>query len=679
MKVTLQALLLAILCLVSSVPLTAQVGTWRNYLAYSEPQQIAAASGNDIFVLASNSLYQYNTADGQITTYDKVNGMNGVGITNIAWNKTAKRLIATYSDSNIDIVDTDGNVVNISGLYDKSTTDDKTINTIYINDRYAYLCTNFGIVKVDMVRAEVSETYNLKMRINAAVINGSNILARTTSGIVLTAQTNTNLQDPANWQQTSNFTASMFDRDLTDWNKYIDVVRTLKPGGPKYNNFGFMKFVNNKLYTCGGDDTATPIQVYKENDWNIYQYENISQYTGVSYQGSFCIDIDPTSTSEHIFAGSRNGLYEFVDGKFVNFYNDSNSLLESFNGTSKNYQLVTGTKFDNQGNLWCLNSQAPTQSLLKFDKDGKWTSHGKPILMRLNDMEGSGYNNKSLGLLRGMSIDSRGLLWFVNDHRTIPSAYCYSIVTDELIAYDTFINEDGDLFTPGHVRYVTEDRDGNIWIGTNIGPIVLENKDIGKAPDNVLFNQIKVPRNDGTNYADYLLNRVDITSLAVDGGNSKWFGTNGNGVYLISADNMEQIKHFTAENSPLLSNTVHSIAIDDATGEIFFGTDKGLCSYTGYATMPNENMTTDNVYAYPNPVTPDYNGIVTITGLSYNADVKIVTSNGILVAQGRSNGGAFIWDCNDLRGKRVASGIYMVLATTENGSKGTVCKIAILN
>ena len=236
MKTTLQTVLFTVLCLVCTTS-TAQIGTWRNYLAYSEPQQIAAASGNDIFVLASNSLYQYNTADGLITTYDKVNGMNGVDITNIAWNKTVKRLIATYSDSNIDMVNTDGNIVNISDLYNKSTTDDKTINSIYIYDRYAYLSTNFGIVKVDMQRAEISETYNLQMQISDVAISGSSILARTISGIVLTATTNTNLQDPANWQPTTDFAATIFDRDLTDLNKYIEVVNTLNPGGPKHNFF----------------------------------------------------------------------------------------------------------------------------------------------------------------------------------------------------------------------------------------------------------------------------------------------------------------------------------------------------------------------------------------------------------------------------------------------------------
>ena len=678
MKTTLQALFFIVVCLVC-VPSSAQIGTWRNYLAYSEPQQIVAASGSDVFVLASNGLYQYNTADGLITTYDKVSGMNGVDITNIACNKTAKRIIATYSDSNIDLIYTNGNIINISDLYNKSTTDDKTINSIYINDRYAYLSTNFGIVKVDMQRAEISETYNLQMQVSDVAVSGSNILARTISGTVFVAQTNTNLQDPANWQPTTDFPATIFDRDLTDWNKYIDVVKTLKPGGPTYNAFGSMMFRNNTLYSCTGwSDILAGIQLLHENIWNIYSNEGITAQTGLNYNNLLSLDVDPQDEG-HVVIGARNGLYEFRNGTLLKFYNDSNSPIESFNKKDLEYELITSVKFDADGNIWCLNSQAPTQSLLRLGKDGKWSSHSKPALMRLDDMAASGFNNKSLGAFQGMVFDSRGLLWFVNNHWIVPSAYCYSISTDELLAYDRFVNQDGTTLSLNSVKCVAEDRNGNMWIGTDMGPVVLEKRDIGSSPGNVLFNQIKIPRNDGTNYADYLLSGVDITSIAIDGGNRKWFGTSSNGVYLISADNMTQIEHFTEENSLLLSNTIQSITINDATGEIFFGTDKGLCSYISDATNPNEEMTKDNVYAYPNPVTPDYNGLVTITGLSYNADVKIVTANGVLVAQGRSNGGAFTWDCCDMQGRRVASGVYMVVAATEEGNKGTVCKIAVIN
>lgn len=194
-----------------------------------------------------------------------------------------------------------------------------------------------------------------------------------------------------------------------------------------------------------------------------------------------------------------------------------------------------------------------------------------------------------------------------------------------------------------------------------------------------IFTQYAVPRNDGTNYADYLLANIDIRAIAVDGGNRKWIGTNNNGLFLISDDCNTQVYHFTTENSPLPSDIVQGLAIDGTTGEVFIATNKGLCSFRSDATEPSTEIKKENVYAYPNPVKPGYTGPITIVGLTLNADIKIVTANGTLVNQGTSTGGSYTWDGCDLNGKRVASGVYMVETATSTGDKGTVCKIAVVN
>ena len=171
---------------------------------------------------------------------------------------------------------------------------------------------------------------------------------------------------------------------------------------------------------------------------------------------------------------------------------------------------------------------------------------------------------------------------------------------------------------------------------------------------------------------------TDISCIAIDGGNRKWIGTNGAGLFLVSADNMEQLENFTTANSQLLSNNIESLAINHQTGEVFIGTDQGLCSYMSDATGESIEMVKDNVYAYPNPVVSGYDGLITIKGLTRDADVKILSTNGQLVAQGRSNGGIFTWNGRDRSGKRVASGVYMVATATSDGKKGTVCKIAVI-
>ena len=615
-------------------PVRAQIGTWRNYLAYSDIQQIRAAGNDDLFVLASNGLYQYNKTDQSITTYDKTNGLSDTYITHISWCQQAKRLIAVYQNSNIDLIDLKGNVTNISDLYNKLLTGDKTVSSIRMDGIYAYLICGFGIVKVNMQRGEITDTYK-----------------------------------PSHPE----YPTSLPAEDNSDYDKYIDIVKTLKPDGPQTNHFGFMLFDYNRLYTCNGDyNNSSPIQILSNNEWTIYQHEGISEQTGVSFQGSFCIDVDPLN-HEHVFAGSRNGLYEYLNGQFVKYYDNSNSPIEPFNGVSKEYQLVTGTKYDQQGNLWILNSSAPTTALVKY-ANGTFTKMPHSELMKLN--RGT-IQNRSNAELSRIIIDSKGLIWFVNNNWNLPAIYQYDTENDNIVAYENIVNQDGTrLNIQEGIRCVAEDLEHNIWVGTSVGPVMLERSEIENSGST--FTQVKVPRNDGTNYADYLLANIDISSIAIDGANRKWIGTFNNGVYLISADNMVQTQHFTTDNSALLSNTINSIAINNTTGEVYFGTDKGLCSYVSDATESNNEMTTDNVWAYPNPVEPGYTGNITITGLSLNADVKILTANGAIVNEGQSNGGTYVWDGCDQKGRRVASGIYMVATATSKGEKGTVCKIAIV-
>ena len=658
-------LLSFLLLQVTSYRAIAAIGDWKAYMAYSEVQEIEQA-GNLIFVQASNNLYVYNQNDHSIQTFSKMDYLSDCGIQHIAYNKAAKRLLIFYSNANMDLMNISNyDVQNLSDYYSASTTGDKAVNNIYMYGKYAYMSNGFGIIKVNVADGEISDTYNLGFKVNWCEIKDSHIYAYSQTNGQYRALLTSNLLDKNNWSKVGGYVA----KKQEDKSALKQIVSTLQPEGPKYNYFYCMRFVNNLLYTCGGlwghlIDAGRPgtIQILDKDNWTIYD-DSIAAKTGIKYVDVNSVDVDPLDPN-HVFAGAKSGLYEFQNGKFIKHYNSENSLITSFNNTSKNYQLITSVKFDTDGNLWMLNSQSPSnQSLIEYTKDGKWVSHHKPEL----------YN---LGSLECLMQDSRGLLWFVNNYHGLPSIYCYQASTDQLNIYSSFVNEDGTTLTPTFFFFFTEDKNHDMWIGTNIGPLLLYKKDI--TSDTSIFTQVKVPRNDGTNYADYLLSGVDISCIAIDGGNRKWFGTNGNGIYVISNDCLTQIYHFTTNNSNLLSNNIESIAINEQTGEVFVGTDKGLCSYMSDAGSPNSEMTKDNVWAYPNPVKPTYTGRITITGLSFDSDVKIVTANGILVNQGRSNGGIYTWDGKDQNGKKVASGVYMVETATSDGNKGTVCKIAII-
>lgn len=639
-QIKVKAIILLPFYLFTLLPLNAQVGTWKHYLAYHEVQDICAAD-QYLFVLASNGLYQYNLNDQSITTFDRINGLSDTHITHIGWSQQAKRLIAVYENANIDLIDVNGNVTNISSLYSKSTTEDKTVTDLRIDGIYAWLVTSFAILKVNMQKAEITDTYT---------------------------------------KNHPNYPTSLPEKSTADYDKYIATVSTLDPLGPDYNHFYEAKFVDGKLYTTGGyflsgmPDPQYPgiIQVYDGNDWTTFE-ENISEKTGYRYIDINCLDVMP-GNPQYVVAGGRTGIYEFNNGSLVRYHNKDNSPLRGAvdrgNQLGNDYVLISGMKFDSNGHLWVLNNQTEGVTLLEFDPvENKWTDHHNEVLTNENGIGKHAF--------RSMIIDSRGLLWFVNHSWVEPAVFCCDMENDIVLKYDNFVNQDGTRYNVNWITCVCEDKEGNIWVGTDTGAFMIQKEEVGQS--SVTFYQVKVPRNDGTDYADYLLNGVSISSIAIDGGNRKWFGSDNAGAFLISADNMQQLHNFNTSNSKLISNNVAYISINPSSGEVFFLSDKGLCSYMSNATEPSETMDDNTVYAYPNPVTPDYDGLITVVGLTYDADVKIIASNGALIAEGKSNGGMFTWDGRDRKGRRVASGIYMVVTATADGNKGTVCKIAVIN
>ncbi len=683
-------LLITILFMV--LPLSAtDKGSWEIYTSYNDITEIEPA-GNLVFALASNGLFSYHIKDGSVTTYDKANTLSDFDINHIAWNKTTKKLVITYTNGNIDLLDTNGNVVNVPDLYLKSMTDNKQINHIYISGTNAYLSLPFGIIKLDTKEGKILDTYKLGFNVNYSYIEDNCLYAASKEAGLYRGVLKNNLIDKNNWEKAGNFKEqTMNSTNVYDTtNKYWWTVKEGKltyytlntdkekiyqtegiiPDGPASNKFYRLYINKNNLYAVAGawSQEKDCNNMGEVHVWNGEKWEEFEQPSDASlghrYRDLLCLDFDP-SKEGHIMVGSKAGLYEFQDGKFIKCYNkDNTSVITSPLGN--NYTIISSVKYDATGKLWLLNSLGDN-SILSFDQTTQEWKHYPHSEIDSNDR----YN--LTGLIIGKN---NGNIWFANNYYEKNRLYKYNYNTDELTMYGpTFTNEDGRDITPIYVHCLAEDRNGNIWIGTTSGPLYLSMSDIQNG--NNIFTQHKVPRNDNTNYADYLLDNSNIRCIAVDGANQKWFGTD-NGVYLVSDDCNTQIYHFDTDNSPLISNIVYSIAVNNNTGKVYFATDKGLCSFNNGIVGSNSEMTKDNVYAYPNPVKPDYTGKINIVGLSFNANIKIVSTNGTLINEGRSAGGSYSWDGCDLNGKKVASGIYMVETATESGEKGIVCKIAII-
>lgn len=454
----------------------------------------------------------------------------------------------------------------------------------------------------------------------------------------------------------------------------------LIPNSPIRNYCEYMKFTDSgKLLVSGGhvnyfDNifySGTLMEYHCEDDrWINLPEDTIRSATGYSYVNICSVDEDPTEPG-HYFAGSFGyGVYEFREGKFVKHYNHENASLESASSGKYAYAYVRvpTVKFDKEGNLWCVNTDV--KDVLKvLKKDGTWLS------LNYKEIEYWATVVKPY-------VDSRGWLWLTAIQGD-PGLFCAKRnntpfdTSDDVTGkwLNKFTNQDGISYDIYQLYDIAEDKDGAIWVGTNIGVFVIDNPE--KFFKDGIFKQIKIARNDGTGLADYFMSGVYIKDIEVDGANRKWIGTNSNGLYLVSADGQETICHFTTENSPLPSDCIESIAINNLTGEVFVGTDMGIACYRSDATAAAPSLDKNSIHVYPNPVRADYGGNISVVGLTHDCVVKIVDAAGYLVNEGVSNGGLYSWNGRNARGEKVASGVYHVLTYDSYGNEGVATKILI--
>lgn len=459
---------------------------------------------------------------------------------------------------------------------------------------------------------------------------------------------------------------------------YEYIKRWIVPSGPVSNYPFSLTLQNRQLIVTGGgfflDRMGNPasISIYKDSKWtNIYP-SDISGPSGFISQDIVYAISEPTNPN-HIFASSwGEGLYEFEGTKFQNRYDESNSTIEPI--PLLNYRRVSGMVFDKNNNLWLLNSMV--ENIIKIRlKSGEWTQLYYPEIAKAStnpkNIVIDRYSNKWV-----TSIGDDAYLFIFNDNGTIDNTSDDKTIYISKTSNTPFVDQDGKRLTISAIYAIAEDVNGNFWLGTDIGPFVVNNYSNIFSKD-VLFRKIKIERESGSNAVTGLLEGVQINAIAIDGANRKWIATQTSGVYLISADNQETLEHFTLDNSPLPSNNVISLAIDSHNGTVYIGTERGLMAYGGVATQGSESFS--NVYAYPNPVRPDYEGSVTVTGLQTNSTVKITDVQGNLINEGRSLGGQYSWNMQNARGRRVDSGVYLVFGSSENGSEGVVTKIMIVN
>lgn len=433
------------------------------------------------------------------------------------------------------------------------------------------------------------------------------------------------------------------------------------PNGPYTEDAFDVAAVNDKIFVAAGGLTPALNNVFLPGMVFVFEEEQWGSIFNYDVSDILQITIDPLDP-QHFYASTwGNGLLEYQDGELLTVYDENTSNLQSIYPGS-NFVRISATAMDEKGNLWIANSQV-TDPLAMLAEDGNLETYymdGIASNLITGEVLVTEADHKWLLLREG-----GGILVF-NDNGTPFNK------NDDNFRRFSLIDGEGTLIS-NDVYCIAEDIDGEIWVGTNTGIVVYSRPENVFSGEDFYAQRILVTIGD---YTNYLLESQTVTSIAVDGANRKWIGTAGTGVYLVSEDGQEEVYHFTAENSPLLSNKINNIAIDNGSGEVFFATDKGLISYRGSATMGNDDFR--DVYVYPNPVRPDYSGEITVRGLVADAIVKITDLSGNLVYETKAEGGQATWNGKNFSGDRAASGVYLVFCTNSDGSKTHITKFLML-
>ena len=748
------------------------LGTWRDHLPFNKGLSVAQ-SLEKVICATENGLIVVNRADNSMETLSRATGLSDLTLSGIDYHPKTNTFLVAYLNGNVDFLN--GNsIINFSDIKRSNAIQGaKRINKVRIFRDYAYLCCNFGIVVIDLIKREVRSTIYPSLEnpeiFDLADQNDSLFIA-TSKGIFCA-----NAKDPAlpyyiAWKpiaaagQGKFVHIDFFEKELyatlkapardlivkfskdsvsTFYSKEdIYSITLMRSSGGRLNaacNFGFFQFkpgdstpqatwtfeYKGKKKSPNPNDAETDLfdndinwiadndyglvksRGMEGNDLTIYTPEgpfsknvfslagssrNIYVAPGGYEEGSYTpyyinqgifsfaegkwnrneikgpqqlfdiisISVDPKN-NDHFFASSWGfGLAEFRNAELLNIFTTENSKIQGLPAFPDIIRISAST-FDRAGNLWVANASVNKPVVMKTPS-GAW-----------KDYEFSADINNSI--TGNIMVDSLGQKWVI-----LPGKGMLVFSTNEDLSLKTFrrlSDQPGQgALSTNNVLCMASDFDGRVWVGTTKGVSVFYSPDFILQSNAEGWDSQRIIVNQG-GFNQYLLDAEEVTAICVDGANRKWLGTRNAGLFLVSEDGTEQIEHFTAENSGIPSNNINSLAINSATGELFIGTEEGICSYRTDATEGGKTF--GKVYAFPNPVRPDYQGTIAITGLVRDADVKITDVSGNLVFRTTAKGGTATWDGLLYSGERASTGVYLVFCTNDDGSETKVAKLLFIN
>ncbi len=747
-----------------------KIGEWRQHLPWQRARYVTQSS-TKVYFSTEWAVVEIDKAERTPRFLTKVEGLSDVGMSVIRFSPAADALVLAYSNSNLDLwYPATGAVVNLPFIRKNTNiVGDKSIYDMAFEGKSAYLACGFGMLKLNLERAEVEYTTFTDVPVRSFAIFNGYLYAGTDEGLFRLRTDDENPADFSRWQMLgamenlpagtpvhalavsngalyAGMEQSLYRFDgaqateiasdpnqsvlyltaegtglVIGWKKGFDGrVAYLGPDGnmfeihwacqafkplyavedgsqkfwfaddsddfrffdvalnqcdkfdfnsPYNHNCAEIAIARNKVYVATPGPTANfsalfakdGLYIFDNNQWRRFNDEsNPELVAGDCHRDLW--RVAPHPSEDKFYAGSFvGGLVEATSsGATTKCYTQYNSILQNAGASGSSRTAISGLGYDKSGNLWICNYDASSPiAVLKTDGT-------------LRNFSASPVNN-----LTQVVVDQNGYKWFVVGFNggvlVYDSGADLDSPSDDQYRLLTTANS---VLPTNTVNCLAVDLDGDVWVGTQQGTVSFE------CGSNIFDPSCKGSRRivnvDGFN--GYLLETEDVKSIAVDGANRKWFGTT-NGIFVQSPSGETQEARFTATNSPLFDNAITDIAIDPNTGEAWIGTEKGLISVRAEATSGGV-VNNDMPYAYPNPVRADYDGPIAIYGLARDANVKITDVAGNLVYEGQALGGQAVWNGRDYRGRRAASGVYLIFATsseTFDSPDAVIAKVVILN
>lgn len=758
-------LITLLLSLVLGFSLQAQegiTGEWRVHAPYNKAQNICQA-GSRIYGVSNVSLFYFDKDDNSLNEMSKINELSDISVSALAYNEDKDITLLCYKNGNIDAIQ--GNkLVNINDIKRSSISGSKRINNVIFHGDFAYLACDFGLVKVDLVDMEVTETYRnigpngsqLEVFDNAIDLTNDSIYLATNIGLLgANLHSESTLINFNSWQQITDTSGTPIEETIQveyfNDTLYIarskqkivgfknNILKTTKFPSIGWGDIYFMRASRGKMIVgvydqLGIASNSQEIDTVYNKVWPIQNvrdalldedgvlwladnsYGVSSNRTGdfqtLSPNGPHSIDVfEFFSHDDKVIAVSgghsatfvpfwdKDGFYLFENNAWKSYKMNTASTpnvpdlnCATYNAMTKKYYFgsyerglltwdldtftvtndstvgstlvsaipdanwvkITGLATDSTGNTWITNHETNGgPSIHKLDKEGLFTAY------TLKNSKGE--------FPMDIALSSNGTKWITLRG---PGLLSGIIAFDETTGNERLLTDEiGNGSLPVNiVTDLTIDLNDQVWVGTTEGVAIFDK------PENVFDDNpfdVIIPQYNG----EALLGDKEVKSISIDSQNRKWIGTSS-GLFLYTETEEPSLIEFNIDNSPLPSNNIIDVGINQKTGEAFIGTDVGIISFKETPIDDEEDQF--SVSIFPNPVHPNYEGEISFASLAENATVKITDTSGKLMYETTANNGIAKWNGQDYNGRKAKTGIYLIYSSSADGKQGLVGKLAVI-